>query len=130
MKKLLFSLVLCVFGSTVFADNDTTPKDGPRQEIQILDVMIPAGPTILRMPTWYAEAWIDYTMNCLEVETNQLLGTATVVITDLMTGQTVAAATIEPDFSTVAYLPLPAEGFYRMTIKSAEYLGESNFTIE
>lgn len=119
-----------MLGSAAFADNDINKKEGPREELQIADILTPAGPTILRMPMWYAEAWIDYTMNCLEVETNQLLGTATVVITDLMTGQTVAAATIEPDYSTVAYLPLPAEGFYRMTIKSAEYLGESNFTIE
>ena len=122
--------MLCMLGSAVFADNDINKKEGPREELQIADILTPAGPTILRMPMWYAEAWIDYTMNCLEVETNQLLGTATVVITDLMTGQAVAAATIEPDYSTVAYLPLPAEGFYRMTIKSAEYLGESNFTIE
>ena len=122
--------MLCMLGSAAFADNDINKKEGPREELQIADILTPAGPTILRMPMWYAEAWIDYTMNCLEVETNQLLGTATVVITDLMTGQTVAAATIEPDYSTVAYLPLPAEGFYRMTIKSAEYLGESNFTIE
>ncbi|MDE6623182.1 MAG: hypothetical protein K2K30_02165 [Alistipes sp.] len=130
MKKLLFSLMLCMLGSAAFADNDINKKEGPREELQIADILTPAGPTILRMPMWYAEAWIDYTMNCLEVEINQLLGPATVVITDLMTGQTVAAATIEPDYSTVAYLPLPAEGFYRMTIKSAEYLGESNFTIE
>lgn len=125
--------MLCMLGSAVFADNDsssTEKNETTRLEMQIIDVLTPAGPTILRMPMWYAEAWIDYTMNCLEVETNQLLGTATVVITDLMTGQAVAAATIEPDYSTVAYLPLPAEGFYRMTIKSAEYLGESNFTIE
>lgn len=133
MKKLLFFFVLCLFGGIAFATNDnggSTTHEGPRQEIQIADILTPAGPTILRTPMWYAEGWIDYSMNCIEVEINQLLGTSTVVVTDLSTGQAVASATIEPDFSTVAYLPLPAEGFYRMTIRSAEYLGESNFTIE
>lgn len=133
MKKLFFLFALCLFGSVVLADNDNNteePKEGPRQEIQIRDVMIPAGPVILRTPMWYAEGWIDYTMNCIEVETNQMLGTASVVITDLSTGQAVASATIDPEFSTVAFLPLPAEGFYRMTISCAEYLGESDFMIE
>ena len=133
MKKLFFFFALCMFGVSVFADNNNSgsgDNEPTRLEIQIIDVLTPAQPDQLRTPMWYAEGWIDYSMNCIEVEITQLLGTSTVVVTDLSTGQAVASATIEPDFSTVAYLPLPAEGFYRMTIRSAEYLGESNFTIE
>ncbi len=92
--------------------------------------MLAGNPDQMRSLIWYAEAWLDYTMNCIEVETNQMIGKADVVITDLTTGRTVSSATIDPNYTTVAWLPLPSEGTYRMTITAAEYLGEADFTVE
>ncbi len=135
MKKLLFLFMLCLCGAMAFADNDTkdggsTSNLGPRYQIRIDDAMTPADPDQMRSLIWYAEAWLDYTMNCIEVETNQMIGKADVVITDLTTGRTVSSATINPNYTTVAWLPLPSDGTYRMTITAAEYLGEADFTVE
>lgn len=135
MKKLLFFFMLCLCGAMAFADNDnkgggSNSDLGPRYQIRIDDAMTPADPDQARSLIWYTEAWLDYTMNCIEVETNQMIGKAHVVITDLSTGRTVSSATIDPDYTTVAWLPLPSEGTYRMTITAEEYLGEGNFTVE
>ncbi|WP_418981628.1 hypothetical protein [Alistipes sp.] len=83
----------------------------------------------MRSVTWYAEGWIDYGMNCIEIETNEGIGTASVVVTN-MYGQAVASATIDPAVSTYVMLPLPAAGEYRLTVTGTEYLGECNFTVE
>lgn len=135
MKKLLFIFALCFCGTLVFADNDNngnsgSDKETTRLEMQITSVLTPAQPDQMRSLTWYAEAWIDYTMNCIEIETNQIIGKADVVILDLSTGRAVSSTTIDPAYTTVAWLPLPGEGMYRMTITAAKYVGESNFTIE
>lgn len=126
MKKLFLLLVLCVYGASVFANND---GELTRQEMQLIDILTPAQPDQMRSVVWYAEGWIDYDMNCIAIEINEVIGTADVVITN-MYGQPVAGATIDPAVTTYVMLPLPAEGIYRMTIKGEEYLGECNFTIE
>lgn len=126
MKKWLIFTILCVLGVNANANND---GDVSRLEMQITDAIIPAHPDQMRSVVWYAEGWIDYQMNCIEVEINQIIGTADVVITDQF-GKPVAAATIDPAVTTYVMLPLPAEGFYRLTITAAEYQGECNFTIE
>lgn len=125
MKKLIFIFTL-FFCNATFANTDET---GPRQQMQIIDVMTPAQPDQMRSVVWYAEGWIDYDMNCIAIEINEVIGTANVVITN-MYGQPVAGATIDPAVTTYVMLPLPAEGIYRMTITGEEYLGECNFTIE
>lgn len=126
MKKLFLLLVLCIFGVTVSGNND---GEVTRLEMQITDLMTPAQPDQMRSVVWYAEGWIDYDMNCIAIEINEVIGTANVVITN-MYGQPVAGATIDPAITTYVMLPLPAEGIYRMTITGEEYLGECNFTIE
>lgn len=125
MKKLFLLLVLCMYG-TVSANND---GEVTRLEMQITDLMTPAGPEQMRSVVWYAEGWIDYDMNCIEIEINEVIGTASVVIAN-MYGQPVAGTTIDPAVTTYVMLPLPAEGIYRMTITGEEYQGECNFTIE
>lgn len=125
MKKLFLLLVLCMYG-TVSANND---GELTRQEMQIIDILTPAQPDQMRSVVWYAEGWIDYDMNCIEIEINGVIGTASVVITN-MYGQPVAGTTIDPAVTTYVMLPLPAEGIYRMTITGEEYQGECNFTIE
>lgn len=126
MKKMFLLLVLCIYGVTVSGNND---GEVTRLEMQITDLMTPAGPEQMRSVVWYAEGWIDYDMNCIAIEINEVIGTADVVITN-MYGQPVAGATIDPAVTTYVMLPLPAEGIYRMTITGEEYLGECNFTIE
>lgn len=126
MKKMFLLLVLCIYGVTVSGNND---GEVTRLEMQITDLMTPAGPEQMRSVVWYAEGWIDYDMNCIAIEINEVIGTANVVITN-MYGQPVAGATIDPAVTTYVMLPLPAEGIYRMTITGEEYLGECNFTIE
>lgn len=126
MKKLFLLLVLCVYGVSVMANND---GELTRQEMQLIDILTPAQPDQMRSVVWYAEGWIDYDMNCIAIEINEVIGTANVVITN-MYGQPVAGATIDPAVTTYVMLPLPAEGIYRMTITGEEYLGECNFTIE
>lgn len=126
MKKLFLLLVLCVYGASVFANND---GELTRQEMQLIDILTPAQPDQMRSVVWYAEGWIDYDMNCIAIEINEVIGTADVLITN-MYGQPVAGATIDPAVTTYVMLPLPAEGIYRMTITGEEYLGECNFTIE
>lgn len=126
MKKMFLLLVLCIYGVTVSGNND---GEVTRLEMQITDLMTPAQPDQMRSVVWYAEGWIDYDMNCIAIEINEVIGTADVVITN-MYGQPVAGATIDPAVTTYVMLPLPAEGIYRMTITGEEYLGECNFTIE
>lgn len=126
MKKMFLLLVLCIYGVTVSGNND---GEVTRLEMQITDLMTPAQPDQMRSVVWYAEGWIDYDMNCIAIEINEVIGTANVVITN-MYGQPVAGATIDPAVTTYVMLPLPAEGIYRMTITGEEYLGECNFTIE
>ena len=119
MKKWLLVSILCIIGASAFGKNDD--KDISRLEMQITDLMIPTDPQQMRSVVWYAEGWIDYDMNCIEVEINEIIGKADVVITN-MYGQPVASAYV--------LLPLPAEGVYRLTVTGAEYLGECNFTVE
>lgn len=126
MKKWLIVSILCIIGASASGNNDKEPT---RLEMQIIDAMTPAQPDQMRSVVWYAEGWIDYGMNCIEVEINEIIGKADVVITN-MYGQSVASATIDPAVSTYVLLPLPAEGVYRLTITGAEYLGECNFTVE
>lgn len=126
MKKMFLLLVLCIYGVTVSGNND---GEVTRLEMQIIDALTPAQPDQMRSVVWYAEGWIDYDMNCIAIEINEVIGTADVVITN-MYGQPVAGATIDPAVTTYVMLPLPAEGIYRMTITGEEYLGECNFTIE
>lgn len=126
MKKWLILIFLLLLGGNAFAKYD---EETTRLEIQIIDAMTPAQPDQMRSAVWYAEGWIDYQMNCIEIEINEIIGTADVVIADQF-GQPVAAATIDPAVTTYVMLPLPAEGFYRLTITAAEYQGECNFTVE
>ncbi len=126
MKKWFIVSLLCLIGSSASAKTD---GDISRLEMQITDLMTPAGIEQMRSVTWYAEGWIDYGMNCIEIETNEGIGTASVVVTN-MYGQAVASATIDPAVSTYVMLPLPAAGEYRLTVTGTEYLGECNFTVE
>lgn len=127
MKKWIFIFSFLVFDIFLtFAGDD---KLGPREEIQIIDIMTPAQPDQMRSVVWYAEGWIDYQMNCIEIEINEMIGKADVVITN-MYGQAVASAVIDPAVTTYVMLPLPAAGEYRLTITGTDYQGECNFTIE
>lgn len=129
MIKWFLTLSLFLNANVFSFANVDGDKIGPRQEMQIIDVMTPAGPEQMRSVVWYAEGWIDYQMNCIEVEINELIGKADVVITNLY-GQAVTAVTIDPAVTTYVMLPLPAAGEYRLTVTGTEYLGECNFTIE
>ncbi len=126
MKRLLLLFTLFL-ASIAWAGPDDAPKT--RQDIQIVDILTPAGPEQLRSLTKYAEGWIDYQAACIEVEINEIIGVAQVVIVDAM-GRTVASTTINPAVSTFAILPMPAKGTYTMGIASANYYGECNFTID
>ncbi len=128
MKKLLLLLMLCVCGMNTYATNDGN-EETTRRDMQITDVMTPAGPEQMRSLTKYAEGWIDYQMACIEVQINEVIGTTSIVIVDAY-GRTVATATINPEVTTFAILPMPAQGAYTMGIASANYYGESNFTID
>ncbi|MBE6182606.1 MAG: hypothetical protein E7148_07960 [Rikenellaceae bacterium] len=126
MKRLL--LLLALFISPIaWAGNDDAPKT--REEIQLIDILTPAQPDQMRSQTKYAEGWIDYQMACIEVQINEVIGTTSIVIVDAY-GRTVATATINPEVTTFAILPMPAQGTYTMGIASANYYGESNFTID
>ena len=128
MKKLFLFLILCVCSIYTYATGDGNGET-TRRDMQITDVMTPAQPDQLRSLTKYAEGWIDYQAACIEVEINEIIGVAQVVIVDAM-GRTVASTTINPAVSTFAILPMPAKGTYTMGIASANYYGECNFTID
>lgn len=126
MKKLLLLLAL-FFSPIVWAGNDDAPKT--REEIQLIDILTPAGPEQMRSLTKYAEGWIDYQQACIEVQINEVIGVTSIIIVDAY-GRTVTTATINPEVTTFAILPMPAQGAYTMGITSATYYGESNFTID
>ena len=124
MKKLFLILAMSLACSSFASTAEPT-----RQEIQMKEATIPSKPVRPRSVLSYVTAWADYNTESIKVEFNYYMGKLEVAIAD-MTGTVVYKETVDSDAVASINIPMPAAGFYTISVTGEEYQADGDFMIE